>query len=72
MTNYIEKIINIETNETEFRNYTKEEIAISEKNAKEVADELDKYNQMQLAKIQAFEKLKALGLDETDLKALGL
>lgn len=69
---YFEKIINLETGEETLRPYTKEEIAevdkfIAESEAKQIKEEAEK-----ASKKAALEKLSALGLTETDLKALGL
>lgn len=69
---YKEKIVDVLTGEESFRDYTAEEIAQVEA-AKAL---IEKENEILAAKeakrLAALSKLEALGLDENDLKALGL
>jgi len=69
---YKEKVINIETGEETWRNYTDAEIAeVVEAQAKAAAM-AKKWAQAEAAKTAATAKLAALGLTTDDLKALGL
>lgn len=69
---YREKIIDIETGEETFRDYTAEEIAAAEAIQQKVIQAAEKLQIEAEKKTAALAKLTALGLDEDDLKALGL
>ena len=69
---YREKIVNVETGEETFRDYTSEEIAEVVKAQEKIAVKLEKAAQAEAAKAAAQAKLAALGLTTDDLKALGL
>lgn len=56
----------------EFREYTAQEYAQAEKDAADYQAEQEKLAEIAAKKLAALEKLSALGLDEDDLKALGL
>jgi len=69
---YKEKIIDVETGEVTWRNYSKEEVAEVEA-AKAIAlAKTEEQAELTAAKDAAIAKLAALGLDLDDLKALGL
>ena len=69
---YREKIVNVETGEETFRDYTSEEIAEVVKAQEKIAIKLEKEAKAETAKAAAQAKLAALGLTTDDLKALGL
>lgn len=56
----------------EYREYTTEEYAQAEKDAADYQAEQERLAAIEAKKLAALEKLTALGLDEDDLKALGL
>jgi hypothetical protein len=67
-----EKIVNVETGETTYRNYTDEEMAeAAAAQAEAEARQAELQAQIE-AKAAAEAKLEALGLTAEDLKALGL
>ena len=69
-------ITNIETGITELVDMTAEEIAdyneYKSKTEKEIAEDLARRTANEAKRSAALAKLEALGLDEDDLKALGL
>ena len=67
-----EKIVNIATGEESWRDYTSEEIAEIEKAKIEIEANLAKEAELKAKRQSALIKLQAIGLDENDLKALGL
>jgi len=69
---YKEKIVNVETGEETWRDYTPEEVAQVEAAQAEAAAGLAQAEQNAAKRQAALAKLEALGLDEDDLKALGL
>ena len=69
---YIERIINVETNEVTERPYTVEETAEVESTKAALVIELQKAEDKAAVKAAAEAKLAALGLTADDLKALGL
>lgn len=69
MEMYKEKIYNVETNETTFRDFTEEEILKLETFKKEIAEK-DKEAEARIAARKAV--LDKLGLTAEDLEALGL
>ena len=72
MTNYKEKIINIQTGEETYRDYTAAEIKEVEKAQASAQLNSTKQAEAETAKASAQAKLAALGLTANDLKALGL
>ena len=69
---YKHKIINVETGEETWRDYTPAEIAEVEKAQAEAQAEAEAYAQAEAKRQSAIAKLAALGLEEDDFKALGL
>jgi cytolysin (calcineurin-like family phosphatase) len=70
MRKYFEKIVNIETGEETFRDYTAEEIAEMEAN-EIIANELTAAsNAKENARASALAKLAALGLSADEIAAL--
>ncbi len=69
---YKEKIVDIETGEETWRDYTPEQIAEAEAMQQKVIEAAEKLQIEAEKKAAALAKLSALGLDEDDLKALGL
>ena len=69
---YKEKIVNLETGEEIWRDYTPEEIAEIEKAQAEAQARAEAQAQAEAKRQTALAKLAALGLEEDDLKALGL
>lgn len=69
---YKEKIFNVATGEETWRDYTAEEIAEVEKAQAEAQAKAEAYAQAEAKRQVALAKLAALGLEEEDLKALGL
>jgi hypothetical protein len=69
---YKEKIVNAITGEETYRDYTPQEIAKVERAHAEAAELVAKQAQAAAKRQTAFAKLAALGLEEDDLKALGL
>ena len=67
---YIEKIINVTTNEEVIREYTAEEIAEAKKGEKEAKDRVAKSLEAQNLRQSALAKLLALGLTEEEIAAL--
>jgi hypothetical protein len=73
MTNeYKEKIVNLATGEETWRDYTDEEIAKAEVAKAEVQARSEAQEQTEAKRQTALAKLAALGLEQDDLKALGL
>jgi hypothetical protein len=68
---YKEKIINVETGEVTWRNYSKEEVAEVEAAQAAALAKTQEQAELIAAKDAAIAKLAALGLDLDDLKALG-
>ena len=69
---YREKIVNVETGEETWRDYTPAEIAEVEKAQAEAAELAVKAAEAQAKREAALSKLAALGLTADDLRALGL
>jgi|688.fasta_scaffold937489_1 hypothetical protein len=69
---YKEKIINALTGEETWRDYSAEEIAEVEKAQAEAQVRAEAEAQAEAKRQTALAKLAALGLEEDDLKALGL
>lgn len=69
---YREKIINIETGEETWRDYTEQEIKEVELAQAESAKIANERNALEAKKAAAEAKLAALGLTSDDLEALGL
>ena len=69
---YIERIVDVTTNETIEREYTKAEIAIVQSAIAKSQNEVEALAAAKTAKEAAQAKLEALGLTVDDLKALGL
>jgi hypothetical protein len=69
---YREKIINLETGQETWRDYTPEEIAKVEAAQAEAEARAEAEAQAEAKRQTALAKLAALGLEEDDLKALGL
>jgi hypothetical protein len=69
---YKEKIINLETGEETWRDYTDQEIKEVELAQAESAKIANERNALEAKREAAQAKLAALGLDSDDLKALGL
>ena len=67
-----EKIVNVATGEETWRDYTDAEIAKVEKAQAELQILADAEAQAEAKRQAALAKLTALGLEEDDLKALGL
>lgn len=72
MSEYKEKIVNVETGEETWRDLTPEELSEIAKAQEEAAIEIEKAQKAAEAKAIAEAKLEALGLTSDDLKALGL
>jgi len=72
MSEYKEKIVNVETGEETWRNLTTEELAEIAKAQEEAKIAIEKEKQLAAKKASAEAKLVALGLTADDLKALGL
>jgi DNA-binding NarL/FixJ family response regulator len=74
MTNYREKIINIQTGEETYRDYTAAEIAKVEKESAEIAERVAiqtaKAEAKATARASALAKLAALGLSADEIAAL--
>ena len=68
---YKEKIIDVETGEVTWRNYSKEEVAEVEAAQAVALAKTEEQAERTAAKDAAIAKLAALGLDLDDLKALG-
>ena len=69
---YKEKIVNAITGEETWRDYTAKEIAQVEAAQAEAEDRAQAEAEAQAKRTTALAKLEALGLNEADLKALGL
>ena len=69
---YKEKIVNVETGEETWRDYTLAEIAEVEAAQAKAAVKAQELAEAETKRNAALAKLEALGLDEDDLKALGL
>jgi hypothetical protein len=69
---YKEKIVNIETGEETWRDYTPAEIVEVEAAQAKAAIKTQELVEAEAKRVAAAFKLAALGLDEDDLKALGL
>ena len=69
---YKEKIVNVETGEETWRDYTPAEIAEVEAAQAKAAVKAQELADAEAKRTAAAAKLEALGLDENDLKALGL
>ena len=69
---YKEKIFNAETGEETFRDYTAEEIEKVKHFQAKAQEEAKIEAQAQAKRQTALAKLVALGLEEDDLKAIGL
>jgi len=69
---YKEKIVNAITGEVTWRDYTNAEIAEVEKAQAEALAKAQAEAEAEAKRTAALAKLEALGLDEDDLKALGL
>ena len=69
---YREKIVNSVTAEETWRDYTSEEIAEVEAAQAKAAERAAKEAQAEAKRQVALAKLAALGLEEDDVKALGL
>ena len=69
---YKEKIIDLITGEETIRNYSAEEIAEVQKEQAEATARAQAEAEAEAKRSAALAKLEALGLDEDDLKALGL
>jgi hypothetical protein len=69
---YKEKIIDVATGKETWRDYTDSENAEVEAAQAEAAELTAKEAEAQAKRLTAKTKLQALGLDEADLKALGL
>jgi len=69
---YKEKIVNVETGEETWRDYTPAEIAEVEAAQAEATARAQAESEAEAKRESALAKLEALGLDEDDLKALGL
>lgn len=67
MSEYKEKIVNVQTGEITWRNYTKEEIAIVEAKQAEIAAELEAQAAKEAARLAVLEKL---GLTADEAAAL--
>lgn len=67
---YKEKIINVETGEETWRDYTPEEIAEAEKNEIEAKKIRDLAKEKNAKRQSALAKLAALGLTEEEIAAL--
>lgn len=67
---YKEKIINLETGEETWRDYTPEEIAEAEKNEIEAKKIRDLAKEKNAKRQSALAKLAALGLTEDEIAAL--
>lgn len=72
MTIYKEKIVNLETGEETWRDFTQEEIAQVEAAKARAILEAEAQAEKEASKAAAEAKLAALGLTSADLKALGL
>ena len=69
---YKEKIVNVETGEETFRDYTAEEIAEVERFQVKAQQEAELEAEAKAKRQAALAKLAALGLEPDDLTALGL
>lgn len=69
---FIEQIVNIETGEVIEKPYSKEQLAEVEAAQAEAAARAEAQAQAEAKRQSALAKLAALGLEEDDLKALGL
>jgi hypothetical protein len=69
---YKEKIVNLETGKETLRDYTAEEIAEVEQAQAQAQSKAEAQAQAEAKRQAAVAKLAALGLEEDDLKALGL
>lgn len=69
---YKEKIVDIETGQEIWRDYTTEEIKQIEAAQAEAKIKAQAIVEAEAKRFAALAKLEALGLDEDDLKALGL
>jgi len=69
---YKEKIVNVETGEETWRDYTPAEIAEVEAAQAKAAIKAQELAEAEAKRSAAAAKLEALGLNEDDLKALGL
>lgn len=67
---YKEKIINIQTGEETWRDYTKEEITQVEKAQAKAAEKIAAAEAKENARASALAKLAALGLTEDEIAAL--
>ena len=74
MTNYREKIINIDTGEETYRDYTAAEIALVKKESAEIAERVEiqraEAEAKAAARASALAKLAALGLSVEEIAAL--
>lgn len=69
---YKEKIFDVTTGETTWRDYTPDEIAEVEAAQLRAKERAEAAAEINVKKMAALSKLEALGFDEDDLKALGL
>lgn len=69
---YKEKIVNVETGEETWRDYTAEEVAEVEKARADAAAIAELESQARAKREVALTKLATLGLNADDLSALGL
>lgn len=67
---YREKIVNHETGEETWRDYTPQEIAQVEKEQAEVAKQIANWQKQEKIRQSALDKLAALGLTEDEIAAL--
>lgn len=67
---YKEKIVNAETGEETWRDYTPEEIAIAEKLQAEAEERIAKAQEREATRQSALAKLAALGLTEEEIASL--
>jgi hypothetical protein len=67
---YKEKIIDIQSGEETWRDYTSKEVAEMEKYKTELESKIKEIENRQLARQSALSKLSALGLDEAEVAAL--
>lgn len=72
MSEYKEKIVNVETGEETWRDLTPEELAEIAKAQEEARIAIEKEKELAAKKAAAEAKLEALGLTAEDLTALGL
>jgi len=70
--NLVEKIVDAETGKSVIKEYTAEQLAEVEAAQAKAASKAQELAEAETKRNAALAKLEALGLDEDDLKALGL